>query len=75
MGKRANGEGTVYERKDRPGSFKGEFTYRNPDTDIVDRKTFNGKTRKEAVAPFSTDAYFDAWFKGLSQQVNSMTEQ
>lgn len=48
--KRANGEGTVYERKDRPGSFRGEFNYRNPDTDKVDRKIFTGKTRKDVLA-------------------------
>ena len=44
MGKRANGEGTVYERKDRPGNFLGEFTYKNPDTGETETKKFSGKT-------------------------------
>ena len=30
-----------------------------------------GKTRAEAVADYSTDAYFDAWFTALCQEVNA----
>jgi integrase len=71
MGKRANGEGTVFERKDRPGSFRGEFTYRNPDTGEVDTKKFNGKSRKEVLA--AGKVWLDARESGLVSSANTIT--
>ena len=34
-----------------------------------------GATREQAVAPYMTDAYFDAWFNTLLEQVNKATQQ
>lgn len=71
MGKRANGEGTVFERKDRPGHIRGEFTYRNPDTGEVDTKKFNGRTRKEVLA--AGKAWLDSRGSGLVSLADKIT--
>ena len=34
-----------------------------------------GATREEAVAPYVADAYFDAWFDALTEQVNAAVAQ
>lgn len=33
-----------------------------------------GSTREEAVAPYSTDEYFDAWFTSICEQVETLTQ-
>ncbi|MDD3340569.1 MAG: extracellular solute-binding protein [Lachnospiraceae bacterium] len=35
----------------------------------------NGTSRADAVAPFSTDAYFDEWFSKLCDEVNTLVEE
>lgn len=50
--KRANGEGSIYKRKD--GRWCGRITIgKNPDTGKPDIKTFYGKTRKEVDSKLS----------------------
>jgi len=55
---RANGEGTIYKRKDGKG-WRGQLTYDyNPETGKPKRKNFSGKTKKdvqEAMARFKVD--------------------
>lgn len=46
MAKRANGEGSIYQRKD--GLWAGELSYRAPDG-ASKRRTVYGKTQKEAL--------------------------
>ena len=71
MGKRANGEGTVFERADRPGSFRGEFTFRNQSTGKAETKKFNGKTRKEVLA--AGKAWLDSRESGLVSSADKIT--
>lgn len=71
MGKRANGEGTVFERSDRPGEFRAEFTFKNPDTGKVDTKKFNGKTRKEVLN--CGKAWIEARQSGLVSSADKIT--
>ena len=71
MGKRANGEGTVFERKDRPGSFRATFTYMNPDTGETETKKFSGKTRKEVLA--AGKAWHQSRRSGLVSSADKIT--
>lgn len=48
--KRGHGEGTVFERPDRPGTWRAEFTYTDPATGEQKRKKFEAASRKEALA-------------------------
>lgn len=47
---RGNGEGTVFERPDRPGVFRAVFTYLDPKTNKSKRKTFDRKSKSKALA-------------------------
>lgn len=49
MAKRGHGEGTVFERKDRPGVWRAEFSYADPVTGQTKRKKFERAGRKEAL--------------------------
>ena len=52
MGKpksRANSEGTVFERPDRPGTFRALFYYTDPEDGKRKRKPFDAKTKKAAL--------------------------
>ena len=44
------------------------------DRDAVVAAIAGGATQEEAVAPFSTDAYFDAFFADLCEQVEAVTQ-
>lgn len=48
--KRGHGEGSVFERKDRPGTWRASFTFTNPATGETERKTFDRGSRREALA-------------------------
>lgn len=48
--RRENGAGSVYERKDRPGIFRASFSYTDTVTGKTETKTFDRKTKKEALA-------------------------
>lgn len=53
MGKvkaKGNGEGTVFERPDRPGVFRAVFSYNDPETNEPKRKTFDRPSKREALA-------------------------
>lgn len=50
MGKRSHGEGTVFERKDRPGIYRAQFSYNDPATGKTVRKAFDRPSRREALA-------------------------
>ena len=49
MAKRGHNEGTVFERKDRPGTWRAEFSYEDPVTGKTKRKKFDRPSRKEAM--------------------------
>lgn len=46
---RGNGEGTAFERSDRPGVFRALFFYVDPTTGEKKRKTFDAKNKKTAL--------------------------
>lgn len=48
--KRGHGEGSVFERKDRPGTWRASFTYTNPATGETEHKTFDRGNRREALS-------------------------
>jgi integrase len=50
MAKRGHNEGTAFERKDRPGTWRAVFSYTDPRTGKIMRKSFDRPTRKEAMA-------------------------
>ena len=47
--KRGHGEGTVFERPDRPGTFRAVFTYKDPDTRKTKRKNFDDSSARKAL--------------------------
>lgn len=47
--RRGHNEGTVIERRDRPGTWRAVFSYTDPVTLEVKRKTFDRPGRKEAL--------------------------
>ena len=57
--RRRHGEGTVSERADRPGVYRAVFSYKDPVTKKVKRKSFNASSPKKAL-----DAG-KMWKKGL----------
>jgi len=71
MAKRGHGEGTVFERKDRPGVWRAQFSYIDPATGKAVRKSFDRPSRKEALAAGKE------WFKhvdgGLLPNADKLT--
>ncbi|MDD3369287.1 MAG: extracellular solute-binding protein [Lachnospiraceae bacterium] len=74
--------GTAYATKPFNGSKEVRTLLGNALNDIAtkDRNAVvtameAGATREEAVAEFSTDEYFDAWFEDLSAQVTALVEE
>ena len=47
--KRGHGEGTVFERPDRPGTFRAVFTYKDPETRKTRRKNFDDSSARKAL--------------------------
>lgn len=69
--KRGHGEGTVFERKDRPGTWRASFTFTNPATGETERKTFDRGSRREALA--AGRKWRDQREKGLLSEGDKIT--
>ena len=71
MAKRLNGEGTVYERSDRPGTYKAVFTWRDDTTGETIKKTFTRNSRKLALN--SGKKWKSEMQAGLTQSSKTLT--
>ena len=71
MAKRLNGEGTVYPRNDRPGTYKSVFTWRDDTTGETITKTFTRNTRKLALS--AGKKWRSEMQAGLTQSYKTLT--
>lgn len=71
MAKRGHGEGSVYERKDRPGIWRAQFTFTDEATGVTETKVFDRPSRKEAMA--AGKAWREQREKGLLSEADKIT--